>query len=322
MNSINFKKDVQTKHPSVRSTGWLKTVTGIDKSKRNGYSLQGEFVRKGDFETNYADGLYVDCSKLRKPKQSNYHIFKVTDGDFELLQTIEDGDRTWAVQLWDTIEENLSDDPNYKARALANLVLEQCSDENTLDEVARLLFSDRFERQIFFRNQAHFESFLASNNCHEIFFHREDFDEAFERYSEEKTGKYSKKYNPYEATVLAWATTCAYKEHGKDAKHFTEEDVLNGNIKIDFKRIEDPFDIFKDSFFYHGNFGLLGGSRWEFHQIEEFNDTNYYGFYFNMGNYILLSRHYNEGDWDSEDRLIVRVFGDAFKNSGVGFLEE
>lgn len=316
-NSVNFKKEVQTLIPTVRSTGWIKNVTAIDKSKKNGFSLIGEFCKKGDFECKYEDGIYVDCSKLRKPKQVNYHVFKVTNGNFELLQTIEDADKTWAVQLWETIEDNLSKDPNYKARELANLVLEQCSNKNTLDEVAKILLSDTFKRELAFRNDAHFQTFLNSNRCFNPWSHEKEWKEAFDNYIQQD-------YNPYEATVLAWTTTVAYKQHthgrfsvkGEKGRHFYEEEILNGDIEIDFRRVHDQFEVFEDFFFS----GIYTNNNWEFFRLDEFKDTNYYGFYFDLRNYVLVHRHYKEGDWD-KDRLVVRVFGDAFKHRGHGLLE-
>ena len=91
--------------------GWVKQITGLDKDYKNGYSLNGEFiankrVKNVDLEEN---NLYLDCSigGSRKNQEKNYHLFKVENGEIEIIQTIEDGQSDWAVQLWDNIEREL-----------------------------------------------------------------------------------------------------------------------------------------------------------------------------------------------------------------------
>lgn len=92
--------------------GWIKTITGLDKDYTNGYSLNGEFVggsnvKNVDLQENV---LYLDCSisGSRKNQVKNYHLFKMVDGEIDIIQTIEDGQNDWAVQLWDKIEEELN----------------------------------------------------------------------------------------------------------------------------------------------------------------------------------------------------------------------
>lgn len=72
-------------------SGWLKTVDGLDKTRNNGYSIVGDFVKAGDFKQNYNPGLYLDCSKegSRKNQKWNYHLFRVDEDGFHLLQTVK-----------------------------------------------------------------------------------------------------------------------------------------------------------------------------------------------------------------------------------------
>lgn len=91
--------------------GWVKTITGLDKDYNNGYSLNGEFVankrvKNVNLEKNI---LYLDCSigGSRKHPEKDYHLFKLVDGEIEIIQTIEDGQADWAVQLWENIEQEL-----------------------------------------------------------------------------------------------------------------------------------------------------------------------------------------------------------------------
>ena len=53
---LNWCQEITNLDPSINfryAGGWLKTVTGLDKSVLNGYSLVGEFVKSGDFKEIY-----------------------------------------------------------------------------------------------------------------------------------------------------------------------------------------------------------------------------------------------------------------------------
>ena len=144
---LNFKKE--TSHiPTVTryNGGWLKTVTGLDKTVTNGFSIEGQFVKAGDFKMDYTAGLYVDCSKggSRKNQTWNYHLFQVDDDGFHLLQTVEDGRGIWACELWEMIEIELEDtsDVHVNAKQLANMIYERTKDKEVLKELIHILGSD------------------------------------------------------------------------------------------------------------------------------------------------------------------------------------
>ena len=137
---INFKKECNIPTFSRHRKGWAKKITGLNKEHPNGYSLEGEFVRLGNFDTNLTDGIYLDCSK--KPNddgevEKTYHLFTVEDGKITLLQTEEDC-RGWAVKFWDNIEKYLNKD-GLTAEYLVNLLKERTTDKELLQEVASLL---------------------------------------------------------------------------------------------------------------------------------------------------------------------------------------
>lgn len=49
----NWKEEIEKIDPDMKfraDGGWLKTITELDKSVKNGYSLVGDFVKAGDFE--------------------------------------------------------------------------------------------------------------------------------------------------------------------------------------------------------------------------------------------------------------------------------
>ena len=139
---LNFKKE--TSHiPTVTryNGGWLKTVTGLDKTVTNGFSIEGEFVQAGDFKMDYKPGLYVDCSKggSRKNQKWNYHLFQVNDKGFHLLQTVEDGRGAWACEFWEMIEQELPNECKPSAMEIARMTYELAEDRETLMEVIERL---------------------------------------------------------------------------------------------------------------------------------------------------------------------------------------
>jgi len=89
--------------------GWAKTVTGLDKSRTNGYSILGDFV---DIDTPqyWSDGnMIIDCDihGSRKHPEKTYRLFKYQDGKLSLLSQVGDT-KDWAVKLWPIIEEALA----------------------------------------------------------------------------------------------------------------------------------------------------------------------------------------------------------------------
>lgn len=137
---LNFFKEMQEVETFSRyNGGWLKQVTGLDKSKTSGYSLLGDFVKAGDYSMNYEVGLYLDCSKTgsRKNQEFNYHLLKITeDGSIQILQTLVDVGRNYAVDLWETIEEELSSSEELTAQDIINQIYEMAPNKELLREVS------------------------------------------------------------------------------------------------------------------------------------------------------------------------------------------
>ena len=114
---LNWCEELINIDPSIdfrKNGGWLKTVEGIDKTVKNGYSIIGEFVKAGDYSEELDNGLYLDCNKegkKSKPKQ-DIRLIRVHDGEVVLIDAVYNAGKNWAVDLWDSIGEEL--DPNYK----------------------------------------------------------------------------------------------------------------------------------------------------------------------------------------------------------------
>lgn len=113
---LNWEKEITSIDPDIRfrsEGGWLKTIEKIDRSVSNGYSLVGDFIKSGDFEEDYNEGIYLDCNKelgKKKKAQCDYRLFRLSNGKLRLLDMIIDGDSSWACEFWDTIDEELEID--------------------------------------------------------------------------------------------------------------------------------------------------------------------------------------------------------------------
>ncbi len=109
---LNWQEEITKIDPEIKfrsQGGWLKTVEQLDKSVKNGFSLVGEFVKAGDFEEEYGEGLYLDCNKegSAKKSQQDYRLFRFRDSKVRLLDMVIDGAQGWAVDLWEAVEDEL-----------------------------------------------------------------------------------------------------------------------------------------------------------------------------------------------------------------------
>lgn len=134
LNFFEATKDIET--ISRYNGGWLKRVKGLDKSKTNGFSILGDFVDAGNYDNNYEEGIYLDCSKdgSRKNQVWTYHLFRFSETGIELLKTVKNHSRAWAVSFWETIEEELNNSED-KTQAILNSIYEESTDDETLLKV-------------------------------------------------------------------------------------------------------------------------------------------------------------------------------------------
>ena len=107
---LNWSEEIRKIDPEIKFRqhgGWLKTIEELDKSVSNGYSLVGDFVKSGDFEEEYDEGIYLDCNKEGKEKkpQQDYRLFRFKDGKVRLLDLVIDGKNSWATDLWSAVED-------------------------------------------------------------------------------------------------------------------------------------------------------------------------------------------------------------------------
>ena len=109
---LNWKEEITKIDPDIKfrsQGGWLKTIEELDKTVTNGYSLVGDFVKSGDFENEYSEGIYLDCNKegnTKKP-QIDYRLFRFKNDKIRLLDLVIDAKTNWAQDFWDAVEDEL-----------------------------------------------------------------------------------------------------------------------------------------------------------------------------------------------------------------------
>ncbi len=109
---INWKEEITKIDPDIKfraQGGWLKTIEELDKTVTNGYSLVGDFIKAGDFEGEYMEGIYLDCNKegnAKKP-QIDYRLFRLRDGKVRLIDLVIDAQKNWAQDFWDAVEDEI-----------------------------------------------------------------------------------------------------------------------------------------------------------------------------------------------------------------------
>ena len=149
---LNWCEELLNIDPSIdfrRNGGWLKTVEGLDKTVKNGYSIIGEFIKAGDYNEEIDNGLYLDCNKegkKSKPKQ-DIRLIRVYDGELTLIDAVYNAGKNWAVDLWDSIGEEL--DPNYKqnmAEEITSMILNETGKNKELIEEIIKLLEDRVSK--------------------------------------------------------------------------------------------------------------------------------------------------------------------------------
>lgn len=310
MTIVNFD-ELRKSNPTFRCNGWCKTVTSLDKSTPTGYSLVGEFVRKGKGDMNYADGVYLDCSKPQGAK--NYHIFKVEGDNVEVLQVLENPQGRWATELWDTIDKALSDSPQYseeyQAQQLANLVLENCHNDAILNRVARII-STQYDDAPILRNNTMVRGLLRSEGVRDYpmvirgLWGEDELDESkpthknliqYERYLKEGL-------TPHQAIFRVYFEAENWKR-----MTFTEDDIRNGKVDVDFKVITEFEAMEKEQW------NSYVWNHW-FFEAEKFCGEDF------LKNYIVLG--FNRGNKWNKPKFHIRVFSDELWNGYLGIKED
>lgn len=116
-------------HWDYYNGGWLKTVTGIDKTQSKGYSIEGSFLDNKNGLNDIEKGLFLGCSieGSRKHQEKCYLLFEVdVNGEVQIIQYTERND--WYLFLRPHIDKFLETEHN---------PLEQFTDDELLQELHR-----------------------------------------------------------------------------------------------------------------------------------------------------------------------------------------
>ena len=175
MTVINMTQTCKAKGITTFSRtrgGWMKQVEGLDKSESNGYSFVGSnFIKVGNFKSNIMNGLYLDqsTSVINNKKVFTMNLFKIHDGDVELLKTVPKNNG-WAMELWDEVE-NYFNTQDITAQEIVNQIRELTSNPTIIDEVVDILTFDakkESETHYKFKNWFEVRSILAEMECHPV----------------------------------------------------------------------------------------------------------------------------------------------------------
>ena len=126
---LNWKKIIEddTGDYEFYNGGWVKEVTGVDKSKSNGYAFEGRFVNPINGLSECEDGLYIVCSieGSRRRHKKCVAVFEIKDEEVtKAIDWVEGND--WALQIRDRVAE-LLDQP--KESPLAKYSTEELLEE-------------------------------------------------------------------------------------------------------------------------------------------------------------------------------------------------
>ena len=107
---LNWKQVIEddTGDYEFYNGGWVKEVTGVDKSKSNGYAFEGRFVNSINGLSECGDGLYIVCSieGSRRRHKKCVAVFEIKDDEVtKVIDWVEGND--WALQVRDRVAELL-----------------------------------------------------------------------------------------------------------------------------------------------------------------------------------------------------------------------
>ncbi|NER36851.1 MAG: hypothetical protein F6J93_23260 [Oscillatoria sp. SIO1A7] len=102
---------------SAKSGNWCKLVEGIDKSRSDGYSIDGSFVSQITELKYQQPGLYLHCQKKGGKKGQEKRLYTLfvlePNGEVQVLTELKSASKDWAVQFWPEIDAYFSRQSNF-----------------------------------------------------------------------------------------------------------------------------------------------------------------------------------------------------------------
>lgn len=118
--------------------GYIRRIDDINPKQKNGYGLIGEFMPRDECEYE-ENKLYLSCS--RGKDKEVYHLFTIQKDAPKLLKTSTA--QKGAVRiLWDDIASFIENQPKKSANVLADKILSETKDFDTLYKVAQIIVSE------------------------------------------------------------------------------------------------------------------------------------------------------------------------------------
>ena len=204
--------------------GWMKTVTGLDKSVKNGFSLIGDFVDAGETANDYGAGLYINCNidGSRKNQEKIVQLLKLDEnGNLTLLKEIKNGGRTWAVEFWELIEENLEEKVKMSVNEILKLIKDNLDDKQQEELLTKMGASENSPVKVS----------VAS------FSKVERIDEEVSQVIKENNFKFDKLSYQDKSEVLglailkSWDSVCQFKEENIDLEFISDEHIRKGDVQ-------------------------------------------------------------------------------------------
>lgn len=131
-----------------RWQSWVKEITGIDRSKNNGYMYEGEFVSEGTVELDENERrvfLVASETGSNKYRTTFYQVVVLENGELECEDLHDDDDKPgWALRMREGISEllgNVSEERTINIpEILLKAVFEQLN-RSSLEDVQELAIS-------------------------------------------------------------------------------------------------------------------------------------------------------------------------------------
>lgn len=148
--------------------GWMKIVEGYDKTQYGGFRFVGSnFVKVGNYDADLTNGLYLDCSKHFDKEDEKVveimNLFKIEDGEVELLKTIPKATKGWAYQMDDIVDDYFANE-GVTTYDVMNAIRNVTSNKDILREVALEILKD--DRDKVWLNETELQAYLQLAHIH------------------------------------------------------------------------------------------------------------------------------------------------------------
>lgn len=134
---------------SEKTGNWCKFVESIDKTRSDGYSIEGNFVSQFTQLKYQQPGLYLHCQKKggKKGQQKRLYTLFVLQphGEVEVITELQNSSKDWAVQVWPEIEAYFAKQSNSVEQRRQQIMVKIESLESELSQLKAELIALDFQ---------------------------------------------------------------------------------------------------------------------------------------------------------------------------------